>query len=115
MEPYTQGIPPIRTMPVAPEATHRKKKILIAVLAIFALLDGLAIYWFYFKPAGITEQDKLAILEQLKQSSTIDFTPAAKDQILTNLSTQSQQQNPTAANMSDEQKLQLLNQVGGQK
>jgi hypothetical protein len=115
MEPYTQGIPPIRTMPSAPIATHRKKKILIIAIIVAILLGAFAAYWFYFRDTSITEQDKLTILDQLKQSSTIDFTPHAKDQILSDLSSQSQSENPAAANLSEDQKLNILNSVGGQK
>jgi flagellar basal body-associated protein FliL len=119
MEPNTaQGIPPIRTMPQAPALAprNRRKKTIIILVSIFLLLDvALAVYWFYFRDTALTEQDKLTILEELKQSSTIDFTPEAKDQIMTNLTSESQTQNPTAANMSDEEKLAIVNSLGGQK
>lgn len=90
-----------------------KKKMLIIILVIFAVLAvGFTLYWFYFRDTEVTEQDKLDILESLKQSSTIDFTPEAKNAILTGLSEQSQMHSGASTQVSEEEKLRILNSLG---
>ncbi len=112
MEENMQTIPPVYTMPAPPASapSKRKKKFFIIFLIIVLLLGGaFAVYWSYFRDTGFTEQDKLDILEQLKRDSTANFTPDQKEQIVNNLASQ----NNASTNLSDEEKLRLLNSVGG--
>ncbi len=112
MEENMQTIPPVYTMPTppAPLPSNRRKKSFIIFLIIALLLGGaFAAYWSYFRDTGLSEQDKLNILEQLKRDSTASFTPEEKEQIVSNLASQ----NNASTNLSDEEKLRLLNSVGG--
>lgn len=115
MEDYTQGIPPVRTMPTAPvqPSTNRTAKITISILLVLALLGGaFAIYWFFYRAEPMPDQQKFDILEALKESSTNDFTPEQKEQALTNLEAQSNASNPGVAAMSEEEKMEILNSLG---
>lgn len=118
MEDYTQGIPPVRTMPTAPQEPvihggRKRRTILITFSVLTLLAGGFVAYWFFFRDTDTTtDQQKLDILEALKESSTNDFTPEQKEQVLTNLEAQSQASNPGVASMTEEEKMDILNSLG---
>ncbi|MCU0660078.1 MAG: hypothetical protein MUD00_00465 [Candidatus Pacebacteria bacterium] len=97
---------------VVPEKKRTIKVFIIILCILMLLIAGFALYWFYLRDTEVTEQDKLDILESLKQSSTIDFTPEAKDAILNGLSAQSQIQSSGSTQVSEEEKLRILNSLG---
>lgn len=101
--------PHITTMPVAPAPKHRKRTIMIVSAIVLILGIGFANYWFFLRDTGITEQDKLDILEDLKKASSADFTQEAKEEIIANIA----KVNSEATNLTEEEKMNILNSLGG--
>lgn len=99
----------ITTMPTAPAPTHHKRTTMIVLATVLILGLGFAGYWFFLRDTEITEQDKLGILEDLKKASSADFTQETKEEIVANMA----KVNSEATNLTEEQKMNILNSLGG--